>query len=838
MKRKKALRAVTLCLIIFIHTYTLTAQTTFQGVVTDAGSGEPVEMATVQLLRGEGQRLVGYGLTGTDGRYSVKSGNGADSLQLVVSLLGYKTQRTAVAPGETVNFRLEMEEFSLREVEIRPGRVWGRQDTINYDVSQFLSPRDESIKDVIKKLPGIEVDDLGRISYNGKEISKFYVEGMDLTDGRYSQITNNLQAKSVETLQVLENHQPVRILQDKIRVEDTAINLKLKPEFRDKWMVNLRGGVGASADRVLWEGQADALQLSRGSQSSYIYKGNNRGVDVTDEQLMLARFHSNRLREPAVPSFLSQPSLLAPLKKERLLFNNVHTLSGNRLYRLNEDTQLRINAGYTYDRHKQQRSNETTYYQPEDTVTLSDQSRNRIRSQEARLSINLENNAADRLLANKFSASGNRTAGYSSITGSRPLEQKITTTDLGLKNDFRTLRNRGMYTLEVRSLSRFNHLPGELRVDSVKQSLPLNHFYTDNSFSLLRKKGNLSHRYTAGITGQASNIKNGISAYLTPNWQASLRKVQATLDAPVVWTSFSGGDFSRFAVNPSLSLQYKYNYAWRYSLNASYREQYGNITDFYRADYLTDYRNRIRNNGKLSVLRLQYYSAYGEYKNTIQEFFASLSVSHSRTWSNRTYEQLFEEGTVVLAARDRSNTGTGWTLRGTLSKGFYDWRMKTSLNYIFSTQQGERISNGQKMDYQFRYMQYEPKITWSPSPRFEAGYQSSLRYGGSTVGGSTRLAPLWNIAQKLQASYILFPVEVNLSVDHSLNDVSSSKTVNAFFADAFLRWKSPTWQIDFIASNLFNKKQYGYTEYASLESYTSRIGIRGREFLVTARYRF
>jgi hypothetical protein len=71
---------------------------------------------------------------------------------------------------------------------------------------QFLTSKDETIKDVIKKLPGIDVDDLGVISYNGKNIRNFYVEGMDLTSGRYNQITDNLDAKAVESIQLLENH--------------------------------------------------------------------------------------------------------------------------------------------------------------------------------------------------------------------------------------------------------------------------------------------------------------------------------------------------------------------------------------------------------------------------------------------------------------------------------------------------------------------------------------------------------------------------------------------------------------------------------------------------------
>ena len=112
----------------------------------------------------------------------------------------------------------------------------------------------------------------------------------------------------------------------------------------------------------------------------------------------------SRLSEPKVPQFLLQPSFSAPLKKERWLFNHIHSLSANRLYKLNENTQLRINAGYIHDLRTQERGSETTYYQSEDTIHLTEQSDSRIRSDQANLNIGVENNSQERYLKNQFSA--------------------------------------------------------------------------------------------------------------------------------------------------------------------------------------------------------------------------------------------------------------------------------------------------------------------------------------------------------------------------------------------------------------------------------------------------
>jgi outer membrane receptor protein involved in Fe transport len=98
------------------------------------------------------------------------------------------------------------------------------------------------------------------------------------------------------------------------------------------------------------------------------------------------------------------------------------------------------------------------------------------------------------------------------------------------------------------------------------------------------------------------------------------------------------------------------------------------------------------------------------------------------------------------------------------------------------------------------------------------------------------LAPLWNVTQQVQLSYIFSPIEASLSVDHYHNDVNEDQSVNAVFADFSVSWKSRRWQITATATNLFDKRTYAYTRYASLESYTSWVRIRPREFLVAIRY--
>ncbi len=82
-----------------------------------------------------------------------------------------------------------------------------KNDTLIYNVASFASTQDKYIEDILKKLPGINVGENGQISYQGKSISKFYIEGQDLLGSNYNQATKNLPIESVSQIELMENNQ-------------------------------------------------------------------------------------------------------------------------------------------------------------------------------------------------------------------------------------------------------------------------------------------------------------------------------------------------------------------------------------------------------------------------------------------------------------------------------------------------------------------------------------------------------------------------------------------------------------------------------------------------------
>lgn len=111
------------CLFTLFCPTGLVAQSVIRGIMINRESQLPVEAATAQLTRGNVSFPVNYTLSSNGGTFILTQPKRTDSLLVSVLSLGYQTQQQAVHAGQTLHFKMEPQMFSLREVEIRPGRA-------------------------------------------------------------------------------------------------------------------------------------------------------------------------------------------------------------------------------------------------------------------------------------------------------------------------------------------------------------------------------------------------------------------------------------------------------------------------------------------------------------------------------------------------------------------------------------------------------------------------------------------------------------------------------------------------------------------------------------------
>lgn len=349
----------------------VSAQQSVTGVVADSATHDPLPMAAVTLMRGG--KPVAFTNADDKGAFSIAVKAG-DSLS--VSFLGYRKHTVRVSSGQHVSIQMAPEAFELREVQVKSGRIAGLRDTISYDLSKFADKRDNSLKDVLKKLPGVDVDKNGKISFNGKDISRFTVEDLDLTGGRYDRLNETLKPEDVDRAEVIQHDQPVKALRDKVFTDDVAMNIKLKPGARDKWMATLRPAADVVFPLKGTEpmGGADVLQIGRKRQSLYDAEYDRSGRDLSRSNDVLAVGGTTGYGSGAdVPQWLAQPELAAPIDDNRLRFNRSYSLNVKHTAKTVKGSDWRITAGYAHSNEEQTTSNTSSYYLGGSAVETTDE---------------------------------------------------------------------------------------------------------------------------------------------------------------------------------------------------------------------------------------------------------------------------------------------------------------------------------------------------------------------------------------------------------------------------------------------------------------------------------
>ena len=344
---KKAF-ALSLCI---LFTLVASAQNHISGIVIDSLSQKPIAKDNIMLLK-DG-KVVTFCRSNDKGEFSLShSISNLKDLQLQATALEYKKKRIAISTPTNNRIEMVQQIFEMQEVTVK--------DTITFDLTRFTSERDNSLKDVLAKLPGVNVDNSGKISVNGKDISRFTVEGLDLSDGKYNKLTENIKAKDVKKAEVIEHDQPIKALRNKVFSDNIAMNVTLKDEARDRLSVTLRPYISVGKPTHI-AGSANILQVGKRKQIMYDAIYDRRGRDVAQSGITFV-YDFMAPQPVSLSSWYSVPTLRAPIEAERLRFNTSQSYSINRLTKTKNDKELRITADYYRNVLRQNTRNTYNYY--------------------------------------------------------------------------------------------------------------------------------------------------------------------------------------------------------------------------------------------------------------------------------------------------------------------------------------------------------------------------------------------------------------------------------------------------------------------------------------------
>nr|MCH9660280.1 carboxypeptidase regulatory-like domain-containing protein [Bacteroidota bacterium] len=236
-------------LFLFLSCAVLAQSVKVRGTIKDS-IGAPLGLANVIATVQSSGDIESYAISNDDGKFQLDLGKG-NTYVLKASFLGYDTAEIVVAVSEdtqnmTRDFVLNQTAAQLEGVELvyeMPVTVKG--DTIVYNADSFNRGDEKKLGDVMKNLPGVEVNDDGEIEVEGKTVSKVMVEGKDFFDGDSKLATKNIPANAVDKVEVLRNYNEVGQMRGLGNDQDNiAINIKLKEGKKNFWFGEITAGAG------------------------------------------------------------------------------------------------------------------------------------------------------------------------------------------------------------------------------------------------------------------------------------------------------------------------------------------------------------------------------------------------------------------------------------------------------------------------------------------------------------------------------------------------------------------------------------------------------------------
>jgi hypothetical protein len=251
---------------------------TIQGTLKDSIANRALNSATVSLVYANDSSLVSFSRSNEAGVFNFKNVAPANYL-ISISYVGYVPKWVPVITGteKTVEMGViymnDVNTMSTVTVNARRPPVVINGDSVEFNSENFKTAPNAVVEDLLKKMPGMEVDKSGGITVNGKKVTKVFVNGKEFFTGDPMMATKNLPADAVDKIQVYDRKSDQAMftgIDD--GSEETAINLKLKKDRNKSTFGKLSGGAGTPS---VFDAQGNVNVINNEEQFSTIGGANN-----------------------------------------------------------------------------------------------------------------------------------------------------------------------------------------------------------------------------------------------------------------------------------------------------------------------------------------------------------------------------------------------------------------------------------------------------------------------------------------------------------------------------------------------------------------------------------
>ena len=819
--------------------------------IKDANNHAPLSYVTCRVFTTEGTFYT-YSISDNEGKLSI-SVHQNDYLEF--SFIGYsklKKKADSYIPKKINLVELSEQETQLREIAITPPPISAKNDTLVYNISSFVKQGDSHLEDILKKLPGIKIAENGTVSYQGKAINKFYIEGKDLLGSSYNQATRNMPVGAVTTVEVLENHQPVKMLQGRQFTDKAALNIKLDKEYKSRPFGEIEGSIGYSP--AIWKNRLFLTQILGKNLLLITGKMNNTGMDISDETKEHIDVTDIDAYEPILPGMLSPFLNMETLPQNRYLHNNSYSLGVNYLTSLSEDATLRMNVLF-YEDHSNYSNHYDNTYGGIQNVRINELNNKKQKTLTVLPILKYELNKPNAYISNELRYSFNRSSHYNTVISNNiGITENINSKPYYLQNYFTASFSIGKQIMQAKSF--FRYFNRQEALTDISDSISLYNIYERYSTQSFVSKNLLSTSFQLGKNHLDLSTKvyyrdnkydyigsvhhKKLQLHFLPSYTILFGTDRTlSIELPVQWMKINlnspqinNGDKEIFSFVPSLFFKYKLTDKWRFVLSASMNR------DNMPADFYSPYALRIAYrtvyipNNEAFFNSSKNINAKLNYRNLATMFFANFLVSYTDEKRENYVNYNYTDSLTTISYIKGDNHRRLLVVDATVDKSFINAgiTLKSGLNYnktSYLLSQSDILTSNNSNIFAVNLNVTHQKLKWL---RTTLGVTTTVHWEHNDTYKLDALSSLIT-----NASIYIFPLkkmDIKLMYQNYTNEVSKSKFVTSNIFDIAANYKiNKSWEIGSSISNLLNTSNYTVIQNSGINNFRYYLPLRGREFL-------
>lgn len=876
--------------IFLAFTFSALSQIQLSGYIYNADS-VPIAHANILIhdISNPNKLLVKFTTSDNKGFYTLKIEDIKDFYLLTVRATSYQTLEKPlkfIVGDNTLkeNFTLysSVSYLDTVKVDIKVS-ISHSGDTITFNPDAFLLKNETNIEDLLKRLPGIEVKDDGKIFFNGKQIQGVLIEGDDLFKNDYQLLTKNAAPKIVDRVQVIRNYQKDLLLKEFNQVGGQVINLKIKEQYKNYLFGNFVAGYGNKKNKL------SDLFLIRLGPKTKIQSGINyntigttynltSGFDATELLKNESYFFTYQHTNPLLSVYRYHYQNIPDYYQQRNNSLQAHT----NLFMKRRNWEILINGKYSEDKLNQNQKAESTYSNgtflfTQDAGILKENihdykisvSKNsnfesiyiNARLQKIHRDFNMQT-ASNQSLNTHQLLFGEDLSCQLNMNYNRKIKKMLWSSSLGYFNQIVDDR------LETNPDFLFWVFPDDLSLNRLSTTAQIRLQYVNLKSSLLINSHRMTHGFSTFFSSEkriinsavhTEKLSNGtiITPFLNDNqinnpdlsFQYEM-KYQLTRKERLNFKIYNEPNLYKFKGRDTILNRFDFFYDYSFGLSSRTKSSTASLTmgikrksvsnQMFFTDYIQTSFHRLQAGylnpiGEKSTYLQATYNLFSIKMGWIAFFNMNFSRNENKLTRNVDTKGI---GTIHSFLYHPHNTNQLFFIFNS-QKTLGDWPLALNNNLIYNLQSVLNSFNQEinKSFIQFLNAMIGFKSMFKSSLNFD--YNFSLMYSKNKNKAPNNFSNQSNTILNKLNLYLTSKRLLNTTLTFN-NMIGNRGEFNGNFLDIKLNRKlmNERLLLELNLRNIFNKKNLSNTTINSLYIQENRMIIRGAEFFITLRYEF